>query len=161
MDREAWCAAVYGVAKSRTRLSNWAELHWMLGLEVKQSPPAVHDDVPSVRLYYRKMGWAGTGRHVTSFPENLIPQSSCLYPWWVPSSRKFSPSLPYQNSTNLSRLSSISTPCKEQLAFGIYCWPGRVLESSLPYHMWSLTQLCKVHINGPILQTGRPKPVSQ
>ena len=28
MDREAWHAAVYGVAKSRTRLSNWAELYW-------------------------------------------------------------------------------------------------------------------------------------
>ena len=26
MDREAWSAAIYGVAKSRTRLSNWTEL---------------------------------------------------------------------------------------------------------------------------------------
>ena len=28
MDREAWRAAVYGVGKSRTRLSNWTELNW-------------------------------------------------------------------------------------------------------------------------------------
>ena len=28
MDREAWHAAVYGVTKSQTRLSNWTESVW-------------------------------------------------------------------------------------------------------------------------------------
>ena len=28
MNREAWHAATYGVAKSRTRLSDWTELNW-------------------------------------------------------------------------------------------------------------------------------------
>ena len=32
MDREAWRAAIHGVAKSRTRLSVWTELNWWSSL---------------------------------------------------------------------------------------------------------------------------------
>ena len=45
MDREAWRAAVHGVAKSRTRLSKWTELNWTSsviftwGLSVRQQIP--------------------------------------------------------------------------------------------------------------------------
>ena len=30
MDREAWRAVIHGVAKSRTRLSDWTELNWLI-----------------------------------------------------------------------------------------------------------------------------------
>ena len=33
-DREAWRAVVHGVAKSRTRLSNWAELNIDVSTEI-------------------------------------------------------------------------------------------------------------------------------
>ena len=35
MDREAWRAAVHGVTKSRTRLSDWTELNWYFPAEVQ------------------------------------------------------------------------------------------------------------------------------
>ena len=38
MDREAWCAAVHGVAKSRTRLSDWTVLNSLL-FEPSGMPP--------------------------------------------------------------------------------------------------------------------------
>ena len=41
MDREAWHAAVHGVTKSRTRLSDWTELNW-------KNPPASAGDVDSL-----------------------------------------------------------------------------------------------------------------
>ena len=30
LDRETWCAVIHGVAKTRTGLSNWTELNWIM-----------------------------------------------------------------------------------------------------------------------------------
>ena len=39
MDREVWCAAVHGVTKSRTRLSDWTELNWSVYYLYKLKSP--------------------------------------------------------------------------------------------------------------------------
>jgi len=36
MDREAWHAAVHGVAKSQTQLSNWTNWYWTFPLYMKE-----------------------------------------------------------------------------------------------------------------------------
>ena len=38
MDREAWSAAIHGVAKSRTWLINWSDLIWSDNRENKRIP---------------------------------------------------------------------------------------------------------------------------
>ena len=50
MDREAWRAAVHGVAKSRTRLSNWPE--HPLTLQTHDSPPILTFHLPNFHHWY-------------------------------------------------------------------------------------------------------------
>ena len=44
MDREAWHAAVHGVAKSQTQLSNWFELNWIVFQKTDMKEPVISFD---------------------------------------------------------------------------------------------------------------------
>ena len=47
MDREAWPAAVHGLTKSQTRLSNWTELNWCLLGELIHNSLSYHFTITS------------------------------------------------------------------------------------------------------------------
>ena len=49
MDREAWRAAIHGVAKSRTRLSDWTELNWV-SFHVLEREMATHSSILAWRI---------------------------------------------------------------------------------------------------------------
>ena len=48
MNREAWCAEIHGVAKSRTWLSDWTELNWTECVYVNPNRPTYPSSFPAV-----------------------------------------------------------------------------------------------------------------
>ena len=67
MDREAWCAAVHGVTKSRTHLSDWTETGWQVvkNMSADAGDVRVADSIP------------GSGRSPGGGHGNSL-QCSCL-----------------------------------------------------------------------------------
>ena len=54
MDREAWRAAIHGVAKSRTRLSDCTELNWTFKREFTQFLSSHFTDMDAPRQCHTK-----------------------------------------------------------------------------------------------------------
>ena len=50
MDREAWRAAVHGVAKSRSQLSDWTELNWRQDVDQDKIRETGQEPVPETLL---------------------------------------------------------------------------------------------------------------
>ena len=88
-DKEAWCAVVHGVAKSRTQLSDWTTIAYI------QNPDSVYDiciwcwfcscDV-SVAIWKWTLCWCGTsGGWSGGRPPTLTWASwKSAHQWWLP-----------------------------------------------------------------------------
>ena len=94
MDRETWCAEVHGVAKSRTRLSNWTELkslekkdkiwiqvswflnnplqHLCLPIRLQRVGKTINNwEIAALgesKLFYLDLGWQGNSNLPYSLP---------------------------------------------------------------------------------------------
>ena len=69
MDREAWHAGIHGVAKSRTRLSNWTELNWIFFWKLIN--------------IWNEIVFHGINFHFQVRKHNLMEAYGWLYSWWT------------------------------------------------------------------------------
>ena len=73
MDREAWCAGVHGVTKSRTLLKDWTELNWC---PLSQRPLLLLPSIfPSIRVFSNESALPNKWPKYWSFRFSISPSN--------------------------------------------------------------------------------------
>ena len=131
MDREAWRAAVHGVAKSRTWLSDWTELNWMYPWVAFRDSSVLSP----VWLFWDPMNYSMPGfpilHYLLEFAQNHV--------YWVSDAIQPShpPSLPSPTALSLSQHQ------------GLLQWVGssHQVAKLLELHLQSFQWIFRVEIN--------------
>ena len=87
MDREAWCAAVHGVVKSWTRLSNWTELNsakmWIYSSDYRPQFPVLHSNIETISPFFTKE-WSSASHTVFILWQSVSTTwIQDVYDFWV------------------------------------------------------------------------------
>ena len=125
MDREAWRAAIHGVAKSRTWLSDWSDLIWSETSESEQTPQITLTCVSIMAITLT------TGLQVTL---HLVHVSSCgkyrLYQFVIPT-LACKTGIALILYTRSLRLRQCSVTCPKSCPESCHCsWQGQAKTSS-------------------------------
>ena len=80
MNRVAWCAAIHGVTKSRTRLSDWTELNWTYKGNAIHLTADLSAETLQARREWHDIFKVLKGKKSTT--KIIVPGKDLIQNWW-------------------------------------------------------------------------------
>jgi len=129
MDKEAWCAAIHGVSKSRIWQSDWTELNWnnLLGFSGRL---LVKNPQPVQEMWVWSLGW-----------EDLLEKEMGTHSVFLPRKSHGERSLEGYGPRNSKRVAHyLATEQKKQISIQLVQFSRSVISDSLQPYEWQHTR---------------------